>query len=97
MEADLYYADADLYGPYEVGIEAAIPPPKGGGGTSFEPFFDELKRRRDARQRVAIYLTDGYGVYPQEVPIENILWVVPLGGLDSGRFPFGEVTRIEAA
>ena len=97
VEADLYYADAALYGPYEVKSEAAIPSPKGGGGTSFEPFFDELKRRHDGGQRVAIYLTDGYGVYPKQAPVEDTLWVVPDGGLESRKFPFGEVARIQAA
>ena len=40
-----------------------------------------------------IYMTDGYGDFPDECPIPT-LWAVPESGLDSERFPFGEVLRI---
>jgi predicted metal-dependent peptidase len=97
VKANLYYADDKLYGPYETGRDHGIPEPKGWGGTSFVPFFDEVKKRNNRDNSVLIYLTDGYGVYPKHKPLEDTLWVVPAGGLASREFPFGEVTRIQAA
>ena len=45
--------------------------------------------------RLAVYLTDGFGRFPPEPPpgIE-VLWVVTPGGLETGRFPFGQVVRM---
>ncbi len=40
-----------------------------------------------------IYMTNGYGDFPDECSIPT-LWAVPESGLDSERFPFGEVLRI---
>ena len=97
VKASLYYADDKLYGPYETGRDHGVPEPKGWGGTSFVPFFDEVKKRNNRDNSVLIYLTDGYGDYPKHKPSEDTLWVVPSGGLASREFPFGEVTRIQAA
>jgi len=36
----LFFADAALYGPYEVNKDAAMSKARGGGGTAFEPFFE---------------------------------------------------------
>ena len=40
-----------------------------------------------------IYMTDGYGDFPEECPVPT-LWAVPESGLKSENFPFGEVLRI---
>ena len=42
---------------------------------------------------VCVYLTDGYGTFPDTVP-KLLLWVVTLGGLDLAQFPFGEAVRL---
>jgi predicted metal-dependent peptidase len=92
-EGRLYFADADIYGPYELDPSAPLPPAKGGGGTSFCPFFQTLKADR-ARQALAVYLTDGYGSFPTEDPEGPVLWVVSRGGAADHQFPFGEVIRL---
>jgi predicted metal-dependent peptidase len=95
LEAELYYADAALYGPYPLKSGDAIAKPVGGGGTSFVPFFERIEERGklDATA-VCVYLTDGFGTFPQKHPELPTLWVVTPGGLDSERFPFGEVARL---
>lgn len=48
----------------------------GGGGTSFVPPFEEVKKRNldiDAM----IYLTDAYGQAPEQAPGYPVLWVLP--------------------
>lgn len=42
LECELYYADAAIYGPYELDPDRDLPSPKGGGGTSFIPFFSRV-------------------------------------------------------
>jgi predicted metal-dependent peptidase len=95
LKCDLYYADADVYGPYEVDPDSPIPAPEGGGGTSFVPFFEAIGKAHDKQTAaVAIYLTDGYGDFPASPPEIPTLWVVTAGGLDLDQFPFGETVRL---
>ncbi len=97
LEGELYYADAEVYGPRSLSEEVAQPKPAGGGGTSFVPFFERIAQDDALREGgVAIYLTDGYGTFPSEAPGIPVLWVVTPGGLDSASFPFGEVARLLA-
>jgi predicted metal-dependent peptidase len=95
LQARLYYADAALYGPYQLSLRGALPEPIGGGGTDFRPFFARIGQRT-ARERadLAIYLTDGWGSFPDRAPPLPTLWVVTPGGREAGVFPFGQVTRM---
>lgn len=94
LEAKLFYADAALHGPFELSPDE-FEPPRGGGGTSFKPFFEHVRRDLDAIQTTAlVYLTDGYGDFPKVAPECPVLWVVPPGGLPNAHFPFGEVARL---
>ena len=43
---------------------------------------------------MAIYLTDGFGTFPNPAPPLDTLWVVTVGGLDLEKFPFGETVRM---
>ena len=71
------------------------PKPQGGGGTSFVPFFDKVAQRWDGQtQGVCVYLTDGYGSFPDTAPELPVLWVVTPGGLALEEFPFGEAVRL---
>ena len=95
VRARLCYADAALYGPWEIRLDEDPPRPEGGGGTSFRPFFEMLdKTPRPRGGRVAVYLTDGYGDFPDRAPGYAVLWVVAPGGADDDAFPFGEVARL---
>lgn len=95
LECELYYADADVYGAFELNPDREIPQPQGGGGTSFVPFFDKICDRWDGMTTaVCVYLTDGYGNFPSTAPELPVLWVVTPGGLDLAEFPFGETVRL---
>ncbi|WP_425450950.1 DUF2201 family putative metallopeptidase [Deinococcus irradiatisoli] len=92
VQATLYYADTQAYGPYDLRPGDAIPDPQGGGGTDFRPVFEKAEA---ADPDVIVYLTDGYGDFPPNAPRAPTLWVVPPGGLEDGGFPFGDVLRLE--
>ena len=95
LQCDLYYADAEAYGPYPLSSDSIMPSPQGGGGTSFVPFFTKVQETWNGiTQGVCIYLTDGYGTFPEQPPQLPVLWVVTPGGLDSEEFPFGEAVRL---
>lgn len=95
LEAQLYYADAALYGPYRLDSRGEFPPPQGGGGTDFRPFFADVSQRLEPHLGgVCVYLTDGFGDFPLEPPELPTLWVVSPGGLDTEQFPFGEVVKL---
>lgn len=94
MEGILYYADADLYGPYEFSNIDTIPKPVGGGGTSFKPFLRTMEEHHQRDHLVCLYFTDGYGEFPDSAPDINLIWVIQTGGLPSTGIPFGEVVRI---
>lgn len=95
IHCHLYYADADLYGPFELTGDEPMPEPLGGGGTSFVPFFKALKDCRYADlPYVCVYLTDGYGEFPDDEPDVPTRWLVTPGGRLSDEFPFGKVVRL---
>ncbi|BDA75292.1 hypothetical protein CAL7716_094580 [Calothrix sp. PCC 7716] len=98
LKCELYYVDADAYGPYELSPDSDFPKPEGGGGTSFIPFFDKVSERWDGHaQAVCVYLTDGYGCFPEKAPQLPVLWVVTPGGMNLEQFPFGESVRLLSA
>ncbi|MFC4425563.1 DUF2201 family putative metallopeptidase [Deinococcus navajonensis] len=92
VKATLYYADTEAYGPFELRAGDPVPDPQGGGGTDFRPIFALLEQHEPD---VLIYLTDGYGDFPEAAPRVPTLWVVPPGGLEDEGFPFGDVLRLE--
>jgi predicted metal-dependent peptidase len=95
IHGSLFFADAELYGPYEFSKDAPLPAALGGGGTSFCPFFNWVaEQERNGSSPVCIYFTDGYGTFPETAPESPVLWVASPGGLESPGFPFGSVARM---
>ena len=96
---NLFYADTDLYGPYEIDSITKVPSAEGFGGTCFRPFFNFLDKTNSNlvsnNNRVAVYFTDGFGDFPEESPCPT-MWLVPRDCLESSAFPFGEVIRISS-
>ena len=100
VKCDLYWADTEVYGPYELSKIEDLPSAKGFGGTYFVPFFNKVKK--DSIQDfmnmnnngVSIYFTDGYGDFPEYTPDNPVMWLVSKDGLETSYFPFGEVIRI---
>ena len=64
----------------------------GGGGTSFEPVFDEIKRR-GVKPKAVFYFTDTYGDFPDQDPGYPVFWLVPtqIGEDHEPHVPFGVV------
>ena len=53
---------------------------RGNGGTSFEPVFrriEEIRKQKQVTPKLLVYLTDGYGTYPEEKPDYPVLFVMP--------------------
>ena len=95
LNCRLWYADHQCYGPYNIDSMENVPKPKGGGGTDFEPFFKDItKKEFNNNDGVCIYLTDGYGYFPEKEPDLPVLWVVIPGGAEEEYFPFGEITKL---
>jgi predicted metal-dependent peptidase len=95
LRCDLYYADAQLHGPYRLMRDDPLPPAMGGGGTDFRPFFQAVMRGDQHEYPAAcIYLTDGFGTFPDEPPTMPTLWAITAGGLDLRSLPFGEGLRL---
>ena len=84
------------FGPYELSSSSKIPSAQGFGGTSFVPFFKKINKNFEnfeTLNKVAVYLTDGYGDFPKASKIPT-LWLVTYDGLESQHFPFGDILRI---
>ena len=99
VKCKLFYADTDIYGPYELESIEELPAAEGFGGTSFVPFFNYLEKTDDSFSefnRAAVYFTDGYGDFPAKEAENPTLWLVPSNGLETSSFPFGEVIRISS-
>ena len=95
LVCDLFYVDAEAHGPYRLHPSGETPRPVGGGGTDFRPFFDAVAPALEEHgESVCIYLTDGYGAFPERAPAAPVLWVVTAGGLGLDEFPFGETVRL---
>jgi predicted metal-dependent peptidase len=76
--------------------------PMGGGGTMFEPVFDyivsadlpesaEYSRYEHDEPECLIYLTDGYGSFPESAPNYPVLWA----STQKETFPFGQVVAVK--
>ena len=97
VKCDLFFADAQIDGPHEISSINELPPVSGFGGTSFVPFFNYLEKNNNnllGSHKVSIYFTDGYGDFPATEPKDPTMWLVCKDGLETNRFPFGEVVRI---
>ena len=62
---------------------------KGGGGTDFRPVFEYIGQHLYDTS-LLLYFTDLEGVFPQEEPLYNVVWVSP----KEGDIPFGRVIEI---
>lgn len=98
VSIQLFYADNELYGPYEMPESiSGFQMPVGGGGTSFTPYFNKLEKQNifiNAPQ-AAIYLTDGFGVFPGKEPSIPVLWILTEDGCDDSNVPFGTIVRLK--
>ena len=81
-----------LFGIYELSSSSKNPSAQ----TSFVPFFKKINKNFEnfeTLNKVAVYLTDGYGDFPKASKIPT-LKLVTYDGLESQHFPFGDILRI---
>jgi predicted metal-dependent peptidase len=62
----------------------------GGGGTDFRPVFEYIDQYIDYPTAL-LFFTDGKGVFPQDEPGFDVMWVMP----DEAEVPFGEVLLLQ--
>ena len=67
----------------------------GGGGTMFEPVFDEMDKMGLDDVDALVYLTDGYGSFPKAPPSYPVIWG-NISDLKPEHYPFGDVVEIPA-
>jgi predicted metal-dependent peptidase len=88
----IYYFDTKVY-PGEV-VEAGEidiqTKPRGGGGTSFVPIFEQIEQD-GIDPEVAIILTDLYGRFPKDEPQYPVVWA---NTEPRGEAPFGETIHL---
>jgi predicted metal-dependent peptidase len=65
---------------------------KGRGGTSFKPIFEYVKEKH-IKTDLLVYMTDGYGDFPDQKPKYPTIWV-STSPLSSVNFPFGHAISI---
>jgi len=53
---------------------------KGFGGTDFRPVFNYIDKHSELTPNLLVYLTDGYGDYPERAPSYPVLWMVTPDG-----------------
>ena len=69
----------------------------GRGGTDFRPVFDWLVEDAETAELApdaVIYLTDGYGAFPEKEPPWPVVWVLTADGSRDAEVPFGSVIRL---
>jgi predicted metal-dependent peptidase len=72
--------------------EELVCEPAGGGGTDFKPPFERIEKEGEY-PRCLVYLTDGYGDFPDEEPPYPTFWVINNKDVKP---PFGEHCTIIA-
>ena len=67
----------------------------GGGGTDFRPVFKKIDAL-NIRPAVVVYLTDGYGSFPEKKPSNfETIWAVVPGGVKKDAIPWGQFVPIK--
>ena len=100
LECDASIENVTVFEPWD---EAFIDSGDGGveihgrGGTSFIPPFEWARARLEEGETAPdalIYLTDGFGPFPEEEPMFPVLWVLSEDGAADSVIPFGSLIRM---
>jgi predicted metal-dependent peptidase len=87
IDADAAVCRVEEFGPHDTIPLTCY----GRGGTDFRPALKYVDERiEDAR--VVVYLTDGYGEFPESPPNCPVLWITY--GLSGQSYPFGEAVDL---
>ncbi|WP_206707778.1 DUF2201 family putative metallopeptidase [Koleobacter methoxysyntrophicus] len=90
----LIACDAEVQGVWEIDSHTNLKnlKIKGCGGTDFRPVFKEIEKR-NLLPSALIYLTDGYGTFPENPPWYPVVWV--LVGKTRPEAPWGQTVEFE--
>jgi predicted metal-dependent peptidase len=92
VRATVLSCDAKVHQVWELDQDAPIPTQAlGGGGTSFIPVFEKIAEL-GLQPSAVVFLTDGYGDYPDQEPSYPVLWVLTT---DHRTPPWGRRTVLE--
>lgn len=94
---EIWSFDTENYRIGDISELESIPKIRGGGGTSFFPAIEYLKKQQQESlntQTLGIIFTDGHANLDIEDPEVPVLWCISPGGVESEAFKFGEVIRI---
>lgn len=88
----LFFCDARVHTEVTLTSQDAWPDSfkKADGGTSFVPVFEAIEKNQLAITTL-LYLTDGYGTFPQYEPPYPVIWLLN----SSGDVPWGQLVRME--
>ena len=93
-EIDVLECDAEIQKKYS--YRGRIPEfIHGGGGTSFDPVFKNIKSNRFERYDGCIYLTDGYAPEPTIKPPCKVFWCITKDGETGPHLKFGRVVKMK--
>ena len=84
MDVDCRVCKVREYAPYQ-SVDLTL---HGRGGTDFRPAFKWIEENQ-VDPRVIVYVTDGWGVFPDSPPNVPVLWLTWGKGADE--YPFGDV------
>jgi predicted metal-dependent peptidase len=94
LQADDKIRATEEYEPFDGTDLPEIFTVRGRGGTDFRPVFKYAAEQAASLVCLLIYVTDGYGVFPEEEPPFPVLWLVTKQGVAREKVPFGEVLRL---
>jgi predicted metal-dependent peptidase len=66
---------------------------KGGGGTDFRPVFEKIEEEI-GEPDCLVYLTDGFGCWPDKKPSYPVIWGDITPAQHRVRYPFGDVVAV---
>ena len=92
-EVDVLECDADVQKKYS--YRGRTPEfIHGGGGTSFDPVFEHIRKNRFQRYDGCIYLTDGWAPEPKIKPPCKVFWCITKDGKIGPHLKFGRVVKM---
>jgi len=84
---------------YDAGDPTPIPERievKGRGGTDFRPVFDWVDTMQESNLPIVVFVTDGFGTFPQTMVSYPTIWLVTKNGLPEESFPFGMIVIMDS-
>lgn len=86
-DADVH--KVEVFERHDFPIAPKFVPLVGGGGTDFRPVFTYFQKNE--QPDCLIYVTDGYGTFPDVAPSYPVLWILTAGKVE---VPFGMVCHV---